>query len=100
MACVDDDKELVIRLTLVRPGIRLLQPSIRLQVANTSGTYSDIKMKSIQEGHSVLPPTCLTIRHTIDETSPLHSKNDGQTNISCVLCSVTATESMTGASVH
>ena len=99
-AVIDTDKELVVRLTLVRHGVVLLQPSYRMQSLNTMGVYQDLPMKGIASGHAILPPTCLTIRHVIDADSPLHSSNEAKRCISAVLLSVTATDAASGAPVY
>ena len=99
-AIVDTDKELIIRVTLVRQGAVLMQPSIRLQCSDIMGRYQDLSKGALSEGHTVLPQTCLTLRHVIDESSPLHTCNGGRTNICAVLCSITAIDGVSGAPVH
>ena len=95
----------MIRLTTVRQGVQLLQPSIRLQSSDIMGVCehdrlqapflsglcsshrrctmadADLPMKGIQAGHCWVPHTCLTIRHVIDRDSPLHSSNRGKEGI-------------------
>ena len=52
-ACVaDTDKELTVRLTLVRHGVALMQPSIRLQICDNTGTYKELPIKGIVGGHT------------------------------------------------
>ena len=99
-AIVDTDKELIIRVTLVRQGAVLMQPSIRLQCSDIMGRYQDLSKGTLSEGHTVLPQTCLTLRHVIDESSPLHTCNGGRSNICAVLCSITAIDGVSGAPVH
>ena len=99
-AIVDTDKELIIRVTLVRQGAVLMQPSIRLQCSDIMGRYQDLSKGALSEGHTVLPQTCLTLRHVIDESSPLHTCNGGRSNICAVLCSITAIDGVSGAPVH
>eukprot|EP01046_Picozoa_sp_COSAG06_P037476 COSAG06_NODE_4233_length_4446_cov_6.373821_4_plen_214_part_00 len=96
---MDTDNELVIRLTAVRQGVQLIQPSIRLQSCDIRGVYADLPMKGTQEGYCWVPPTCVTIRHAIDQDSPLHSSNSGKGGINVVTCSVTAVDAVSGAPV-
>ena len=52
-ACVaDTDKELTVRLTQVRHGVALMQPSIRLQICDNTGTYKELPIKGIVGGHT------------------------------------------------
>ena len=78
----------------------LMQPSIRLQCSDIMGRYQDLSKGTLSEGHTVLPQTCLTLRHVIDESSPLHTCNGGRSNICAVLCSITAIDGVSGAPVH
>ncbi len=77
-----------------------MQPSIRLQCSDIMGRYQDLSKGALSEGHTVLPQTCLTLRHVIDESSPLHTCNGGRSNICAVLCSITAIDGVSGAPVH
>ena len=77
-----------------------MQPSIRLQCSDIMGRYQDLSKGTLSEGHTVLPQTCLTLRHVIDESSPLHTCNGGRSNICAVLCSITAIDGVSGAPVH
>ena len=43
-----------------------MQPSIRLQCSDIMGRYQDLSKGALSDGHTVLPQTCLTLRHVIE----------------------------------
>ena len=68
--------------------------------SSAAGHYFDLPLTNTESGYSILPPNCVTLRHRISESSPLHSCKQGRQSIQGVQVSVCATDATTGGPVY
>ncbi|CAD7934058.1 unnamed protein product [Amoebophrya sp. A120] len=83
--------ELVIRMSTMRSSTLLIQPKIVIQMTTRNGVWRNLNIP-VSDYAMWNPSNVLTIRHRIDEMSPLHEKNFGFEQLAFIQVSLTATD--------